>query len=343
VKAFVTGGTGFLGRHLIDTLLAHGDDVTALVRTFDRARTLPPAVHTLAGDLTRPAALRTALRSADVLYHLGALHRLDLPPKDYPRLERINVEGTRALLTLAGDLGVPRLIYTSTLAIYGDTGPQPITESRLALPAHPPRSSAYAQSKYRAHVGVALPLQQQGLPLTLVIPGPLYGPGAHGPLGRLLRRYSLGRLPVAWGGDTVQSFTYAADAAEGHWLAATAGAPGATYLLPGPAVTLRAFLAEGAQATGLSAPRLWLPGGLARLLASLLRPFSPALADDLRAFSGGPSVASPALAQRALGWTARPPAVGLPNTVAWFQAAERRAEAERQSAAAADSAARDRM
>ena len=209
-------------------LLAQGDEVTSLVRTIDRARALPAAVRTLAGDLTRPAALRSALRRADVVYHLAALHRLGLPPKDYPRLERINVDGTRALMTLAGELGVPRLVYTSDLAIYGDTGPEPLTESLLALPAHAPRTSAYAQSKFRAHTEVALPLMQAGLPLTIVCPGPLYGPGEHRALGRLLRQYALGRLPLAVGGEGRASYTYAADAAAGLRLAATRGAAGAT-------------------------------------------------------------------------------------------------------------------
>lgn len=325
MKAFVTGGTGFLGRHLIDALLAQGDEVTSLVRTIDRARRLPPAVRTLAGDLTRPAALRAALRGADVVYHLAALRRVGLPPKDYARLERTNVEGTRALLTLAGEVGVPRLVYTSDLIIYGDTLGRPVDEA--APLTAPPRASAYAQSKYRAHVAVALPLQQQGLPLTIVCPGALYGPGDSGQLGGLLRRYALGRLPVGVGGASAFSFTHAADAAAGLRLAATQGAAGETYFLAGPALTLRAFLAAGERATGRAAPRLWLPGALAGLLAQALHPVRPAAAERLRTYAGATALGGATKALRDLGWLARPAADGLPDTVDWYEAREREAQA----------------
>ncbi len=331
MKAFVTGGTGFLGRHLIAALLAHGDEVVTLVRTVDRARRLPPQVRTLAGDLTRPASLRSALRGVDVVYHLAALHRIGLPPKDYERLARINVEGTRALLTLAGELGVPRLVYTSTLAAYG-AAPTGRLIDEVAPPALPPRESVYAHSKYRAHFEVARPLQAQGLPLTIVVPGLLYGPGDTLPLGRLLRRYALGRLPVALGGEGSFNFTHAADAAAGHRLAAVLGAAGQTYVLPGPALTLRAFLAEGERATGRKAPRLWLPGGLVRLLAKVLQPIRPQAAEQLRTFSGPSLLGAATRALSELGWQARSAAAGLPETVAWYEEEERQAEEARRVA-----------
>jgi len=326
VRAFVTGGTGFLGRHLIAALLAQGDEVVSLVRTLDRARSLPPQVRTLAGDITRPNSLRAGMRGADVVYHLAALHRIGLPPKDYERLARINVDGTRAVLTLAGELGVPRIIYTSTLAAYGQAGG---LVNEAASPPTPPRESAYAQSKYRAHFEVARPLQAQGLPLTIVVPGLLYGPGDLGPLGRLLRRYALGRLPVALGGEGAFNFTHAADAAAGHRLAAVRGTPGETYVLPGPAHTLRAFLAEGQRATGRPAPRLWLPGGLARLLAGALQAVRPQAAEQLRTFAGPSLLGGATKALSELGWQARSAAAGLPETVAWYEEEERQAEAAR--------------
>lgn len=327
MRAFVTGGTGFLGRHLIAALLAQGDEVVSVVRTMDRARRLPPAVRTVAGDITRPHSLKAGMRGVDVVYHLAALHRLGLPPKDYLRLERINVEGTRAVLTLAGELGVPRIIYTSTLAAYGPTDGRPVDES--LVPAAPPRDSVYAASKYKAHFEVARPLQAQGLPLTIVVPGQLYGPGDLLPLGRLLRRYALGRLPVALGGERAFNFTHAADAAAGLRLAATKGAAGSTYLLPGPAHTLRAFLAEGERAGGPPTPRLWLPGGLAQLLARALQGVRPHVAEQLRTFSGPGTLGGATKAVSELGWQPRTAAAGLPETIAWYADEERQAEAAR--------------
>jgi dihydroflavonol-4-reductase len=325
VRAFVTGGTGFLGRHLIDHLLAQGDEVVSLVRTLDRARTLPGGARTVAGDLTRPAALRAAMRGADVVYHAAALHRLGLRPRDYERLERINVAGTRAVLALAGELGVPRVVFTSCLAVFGHTAGRLVDET--ALPGAPPPTSAYAQAKWRAHTQAALPLLAQGLPLTIVCPGALYGPGDTGDLGRVLRRYALRRLPVMLGPDTAFSWTFAADAAAGHRLAATRGMPGQTYLLAGPAQTWREFFAAAQQATGLPAPRLWVPSGLARVLARALHQVQPGLAERWRAFSGQTFLGRADKAQRELGWQARAVAAGLPETVAWYVEQDRQAKA----------------
>ena len=72
MKVFVTGGTGFLGRHLIEVLLAEGCEVTALVRTFDRARELPAGVRPVSGDVTRRDKLRAAMRGAELVFHLAA-------------------------------------------------------------------------------------------------------------------------------------------------------------------------------------------------------------------------------------------------------------------------------
>jgi nucleoside-diphosphate-sugar epimerase len=319
VKAFVTGGTGFLGRHLIEHLLAEGDDVTSLVRTLDRARTLPAEVRSVAGDVTRPASLRVGMRGADVVYHLAALRQVGVRPRDYGRLERINVEGTRAVLQLAGELGVGRVVFTSDLAAYGDTGGRHVEDG--ALPAAAPPGSAYGASKWQAHVA-ALAMSAQGVPVTIVAPGTLYGKWDGGEVGRVLRRYALQRLPVMLGPGSARSWTYAADGAAGHRLAATRAAAGETYLLAGPAHTWRAFLDEGERATGRPAPRLWVPDGVARLLARALARVRPGLAERLRAYSGVTHLGNTEKAERELGWRARTVGEGLRTTVDWLVAQE---------------------
>lgn len=334
MRAFVTGGTGFLGRHLIEHLLAQGDEVVSLVRTLDRARTLPAGVRSVAGDITRPATLRSGMRGAEVVYHLAALRQVGLRAGDHQRLERINVEGTRAVLTLAGELGVPRIVYTSDLAVFGDTAGRQVDED--AVPETVSAGSAYARSKWRAHREVARPLVAQGLPVTIVCPGALYGPGDSGEAGRVLRRYALRRLPVMAGPGTAKSWTYAADAAAGHRLAATHGAAGETYLLAGPAHTWRTFLAEGERATGRPAPRLWVPDAAPRLLARALERAWPSLAERLAAYAGQTHLGQADKAGRELGWRARPAAAGLRETVAWLAAQERLArEAARHAKAQA--------
>ena len=133
---------------------------------------------------------------------------------------------------------------------------------------------------------------------------------------RLLRRYAQRRLPVMIGAETAFSWTHAADAAAGHWLAATQGRPGETYFLAGPALSYHEFFSVAERATGLPAPRLWLPAGLARLLARWLRRARPGLADVLRSFSGLTYLARSDKAQRELGWQARPVEAGLAQILA---------------------------
>lgn len=314
MRVFVTGATGCLGCQLIDVLLAHDCEVTALVRTFDRARGLSAAVRTVAGDVTRRGSLRAGMRGAEVVFHAAAWTKLGTRPRDYPLLHRINVDGTREVLELAADLGGPRVVFTSTLDIYGDTGGRVLDEADL--PQSPTLESEYARGKRRALLDVVQPMQARGLPVVVVCPGAIYGPGDASLRGRLLRRYAQRRLPAMIGAETALSWTHAADAAAGIWLAATQGRPGETYFLAGPALSFRGYFSAAERATGLPAPKLWLPAGLARLLARWLGRVRPGLAEVLRSFSGITYLARSDRAQRELGWQARPVEAGLAQILA---------------------------
>ena len=309
MKVFVTGGTGCLGRHLIDVLLAHDCEVSALVRTFDRARSLPEAVRTVAGDITRRGSLKAGMRGAEVVFHAAAWTKVGTRPRDTALMQRINVEGTREVLELAADLGGPRVVFTSGLEIYGDTAGQVLDEAHL--PATPVLASEYARSKRRALLEVVQPMQARGLPVVVVCPGALYGRGDTSVRGRLWQRYAQRRLPVMVGAETAYCWTHAADAAAGHWLAATLGRPGETYILAGPALSQREFFTTAERATGLPAPKLWLPAGWARLLARWLGRVRPSLAEVLRSYAGLTYLARSDKAQRELGWQARSVESGL--------------------------------
>lgn len=333
-SVFVTGGTGFIGRRLIDDLLAAGYEVTALVRTFDRARALPPAVRTIAGDINKPASLRLGLRGAEVVFHLAAWRNSGVRLKDQPRLARTNVEGTRQVLELAGDVGVSRIVYTSALSLYGASPGRPLDETCAIRSL--PTDSEYQRSKYRAHEDVVRPLQRQGLPITIVCPSHVFGPGDSSPLQTLLRAYANRRLPAMVGGASAHNWTYVDDVAAGHRLAAERGRPGETYFLAGPALTFKQFFTVAQRATGLPAPRVWLPPGVAGSLGTMLSRANPALAEMLRGLEGPPGLASSAKAQAELGWQPSPLEDGLRATIEWLlaQAAEEaRAEAAARAAA----------
>ena len=320
MKAFVTGGTGFLGQPLIDELLAHGYEVTALVRTMDRARTLPRGLQLASGDVTRRESMRFGMRGADVVFHVAAWYTVGIRPQDRERMRRINVEGTRETLELAAELGVPKIVYTSTVAVFGDTHGQLVDETYKANGLH--FESEYERTKYLAHYEVAVPLQQRGAPVVIVCPGMIYGPGDTSQLLTVHRLYARRRLPVMIGGESAVTWAHVDDIAAGHRLAAEKGKPGETYVLAGPALTYKEFFNAGERATGLPAPRLWLPSSLARTMARVLRQVSPGTAEMVQNFAGITYLARADKAKQELGWNPRPVEAGIPDMIEWLKASK---------------------
>ncbi len=316
MKAFITGGTGFLGKHLIAELLAHGYEVTSLVRTMDRARTLPRGLQLASGDVTRRESMRFGMRGADVVFHVAAWYAVGVRPPDRERMHRINVAGTRETLELAAELGVPKIVYTSTVAVFGDTHGQVVDETYKANGLH--FESEYERTKYLAHYEVAVPLQQRGAPVVIVCPGVVYGPGDTSQMLSLHRLYARRRLPIMIGGESAVTWAHVDDIALGHRLAAEKGRPGETYILAGPALTYKAFFNACERATGLPAPRVWLPSGLARTMARALRQVSPGTAEMMQNFAGVTYLARADKAKQELGWNPRPVEAGIPDLIEWL-------------------------
>lgn len=316
MRAFVTGGTGFLGRPLLRELLAHGYAITALVRTYERARQLPAGVRAVPGDITKPATLRPGLRDADIVFHLAALTTVGVQPRDQARMERINVEGARNVLTAAAEAGIGRLVHVSSVAVYGDTHGRILDET---APASGVFETHAQRTKHAAHFTVAAGLQAQGAPLIIACLGALYGPEGQAGVGRLLAWQARGRLPVMLGPAGARAWTYVDDAAAGLRLAAEHGQAGETYHLAGPGHTMRELLETAARLGRTSAPALWLPGGLAAQAARGLSRLRPAWAEQLRALAGVTYLARADKAAHALGWTGRPVAAGLPPTLTWLK------------------------
>src|SRR3970040_1123191 len=132
MEAFVPGSTGCGGQHLVQELPPHGYGGAALVGTRDRARALPPGLQLASGDVTRPDSMRFGMRGADVVFHVAAWYTVGVGARDRERLHRINVEGARQTLELAAELGVPKIVYTSTVGVFGNTRGQLVDETHKA-------------------------------------------------------------------------------------------------------------------------------------------------------------------------------------------------------------------
>lgn len=324
MRAFITGATGFLGSYIACTLLARGWEVSALVRTMDKMRALPKGVRGVPGNIVQRESLRSAMAGADVVFHAAALYEIGVT--DAAQMRQINVEGTRNVLELAFELGVPKIVYTSTVAVYGPTHGRLVDETYRANGAH--FASEYERTKYAAHYQVARPLQDRGAPLVIVCPGQIYGPGDTSQFGAAVRLYTRGLLPVMIGGETALTWAHAQDVADGHWLAYEKGRVGETYILAGPPHTFREFFEMCERVSGLRAPLVWLPGEWAAAMARALRPLGLAgvlSAEMMQSVADITYLAKADKAKRELGWSPLDLEAGLAEYLKWMSGSTERA------------------
>jgi len=324
MRAFVTGGTGFIGRSLVRHLIVRGDDVLALARSESGAATLRAlGAKVVPGDVTDRESMRAAMRGCDVVFHLAGVY--DFSPEAKAQCAAINVDGTRNVLGLAHELRVPRIVYTSSLAVFGDThGELPDETYR----SDGPFLTEYDRTKWLAHYEVAEPLIRQGAPIVIVMPGVVYGPGDESWLADAMRYFHRGLLPIVPGPESVVTYAYVDDVAAGHILAAEKGRPGESYILAGPAVPLGEMVDFWAQLLGKRPPSARVPARLVTPLAPVAARLQPALSlppmfsEDLVRTMGVTYAGRADKARAELGWRPRPLQTGMLDTFEWIAATE---------------------
>ena len=317
MKYFVTGVTGFIGGEVARQLVAAGHDVIALVRTPAKARALADVGITLApGDITERATLRDPMTGVDGVFHIAGWYKVGV--RDKSPAARINIDGTRNVLETMRDLGIPKGVYTSTIGVFSNThGQMPDETYRY----NGPFLNEYERTNWIAHYEIAEPLIARGLPLVIVMPGVVYGPGDTSMVGEQLVEYLRGRLYVA-PRETAYCWAHIEDVARGHLLAMERGTPGESYIIAGQCASFLDVLKIGAGLTGIREPRLKLSPGVLKALASVVGVVEryvslPELysAEGLRTLAGVTYLGSNAKAQRELGYTVRPLVDGLRETV----------------------------
>lgn len=312
----LTGASGFIGGHLVRQLAASGHRLRAVVRKPDAASALQTlGVDLYPGDVAVKETLRAPMTGVDGVFHLAGWYKIGVPA----RAEAIatNVVGTRNVLELMEELRIARGVYTSTLAVNSDTHGQ-IVDERYRF--HGRHLSIYDDTKAQAHA-VADAFIVRGLPLVIVQPGLVYGPGDPSSVGTTLVQYLQRRLALiprraafAWG--------HVDDVAHGHALAMERGKPGRSYFLCGPVYSLEEALTIAEEITGIPPPRLRASPGVLRAMAAVVGlaekmvPVSPAYsAESLRVLAGVTYIGSNERARRELGWMPRPLREGLAETL----------------------------
>lgn len=321
VRVFVTGGTGFIGSHVVKRLLERGDSVTALVRTPEKGRALEQAGATLySGDLSDTGALKRGMEGHDAVIHGAAIYKVGVPKSQHQELFDANVRGTENALDAAIAAGVGRIVYISTVNVFGNTRREVVDETYRRDPAQDPFVSVYDETKWKAHQ-VALDRAAQGAPLVIVQPGGVYGPGDHSELGNLIDQTRSGKLFALPFPDTGINFVYVDDAADGVLLALDHGKIGESYVLGGEISTFRGMVDKVAEIDGRRPPSRDLPTGLLKAVAPAgpvigrIMGFPPNFRELISASDGVTYWAKDDKARQDLGYSPRNLSAGLRKTL----------------------------
>jgi dihydroflavonol-4-reductase len=321
----VTGGTGFVGSHLVRLLRDEGRPVRALVRVGTDASFLRDlGAEVVPGDVTDGESYHRAAEGATRVFHVAGL--VSFLRRDAEALRRVNVEGVRNAIAASRAAGVATLVVTSSVAAVGDgDGPGPSTEDARWRGAP---AGGYSDSK-RGGEDVARAADGAGLRVVCVNPSIVIGPWdpRRSLGGDYVLRAAAGprRIPVAV--RMTQAFVDVRDVARGHLLAAERGRGGERYILSAESRSMAEFVALVRRAAGRGGrpPQvpswfLWPLAAGSETWAGLTRG-APILTREQVALAGRKSDYTAEKARRELGWASRPLEETIADTIAWFRGA----------------------
>jgi nucleoside-diphosphate-sugar epimerase len=320
MKVFVTGGTGFIGGHVVRQLRDRGDEVVCLVRNPEKGGKLAELGCELAeGDLSDDAAIRAGMQGCDAVIHGAAVYEVGIPKREHPAMYEANVVGTERVLRAALDEKIAKVVYVSTVGAFGNTHGTVVDESYR----HPGGgyTSYYEETKVKAHQA-ALEMIDQGLPCVIVQPGGVYGPDDHSSIGVMIDQFVSGRLPMIPFPDLGMNLVHVDDVAAGVLLALDKGQVGESYVLGGQITTMREMIGTVAEVSGRKPPKRTLPTPLMKALTPIgpvvgkIMGQPPNLSELISSADGVTFWAKHDKAMRELGYSPRGMEQGLRDTLA---------------------------
>jgi len=329
MKIFITGATGFIGSRLALKLAEAGHTVHLLCRSS------PPEIlaahlntRIYRGDITREADIESAMEGCARAFHLAAYARLWA--NDPGTYYRVNVLGTRNVVTAARNLGIRKLVFTSTAGVFGPAGPDASPGDEYARFSKP-FDNAYTSSKLDAEKAV-LDAAAEGLHSVIVNPTRVYGPGPatkSNAVTRIIKYYLEGRWRFVPGdGTVVANYTYIEDVVNGHLGAMNRGRSGERYILGGINVSYNELFEIINQQADVNRTRIPIPMPAIRaaawldLLSAKLFEREPTLTptwvDGMRV----DAYRSSHKAKRELGYEVTPLEEGIRETINWLKEGE---------------------
>ena len=320
MKAFVTGGTGFIGGRVVRKLRERGDDVVALVRSPEKATDLRDlGCELVEGDLSSEQAIRDGVRGCDAVFHIAAVYKVGIPASERPAMRDANVGGTERVLDAAIEAGVPRIVYVSTVAVFGNTHGEIVDETYDRNGGD--FTSYYDETKWESHQ-VARDRIAKGAPIVIAQPGGVYGPGDHSELGNIIDQANTGKLPMMVFGDMGLNLVHVDDVADGIMLAHDKGHIGEAYVLGGQIARMRELVEKVSEIAGRKPPKRELPVGVMKLLVPVgplvgkAMGFPPNLRELISTSDKATYWAKDDKARRDLGYAPRDMDTGLRQTLA---------------------------
>ena len=271
MRAFVTGGTGFIGSHVVQRLRDRGDEVVVLARRPEKAAGLEAEV--VQGDLSDGDAIRRGMEACQAVFHIAADYRVGMDPSKQDSMRNSNIGGTERVLDAAADAGVEKIVYVSTINIFGNTNRRTVDESYRRDEADG-FVSTYDETKYRAH-RLAEQRAAEGAPIVIVQPGSVYGPGDHALVGQMIDQASTGKMPAKAFPELGLNMVHVDDVADGIMLAYDKGKPGESYVLGGEITTQGDLIDRAAAIGGKKPPRMTVPPVLLKAMIPVGRWIGP--------------------------------------------------------------------
>jgi dihydroflavonol-4-reductase len=260
MKVFLTGATGFVGSHVAQAYAAAGAELRLLTRKTSKLAAIEGLkADVVVGDLRKPEELRTALRGCDALVHVAADYRLWVTDPD--AMYAANVQGTRELLKLAREVGVPRVVVTSSVATMGFDAAGTVVDESTPVSIEQ-MIGHYKRSKYLGEQE-AIAAARVGQHVMILNPTTPVGTddAKPTPSGRIIVDFLNKRFPAYV--DTGLNLVDVGEVARMHVVALERGTPGERYILGGENLTLKQILDKMAAISGLPSPTVRVPHAVA--------------------------------------------------------------------------------
>lgn len=318
MKAFVTGGTGFIGGALVKRLIDDGSDAICLARSssdFSKLKELGAKI--VVGDIRRRDSMARAVSECDVVFHLAAWYEFGV--WNTRKMFETNVVGTCNVLELALE-NKKKVVYCSTGGILGYSDNSPKTESSERPETF---TSEYERTKYFAYVE-AMKFVDRDLELVTAMPGAVFGPGDASLVGYLIGRCVQGKQKYFIKMTSRFSWVHVDDIIDGFLLVEKKGKTGEAYILSDRVMTMLEFLKRAEELTGIPSPKRLIGVRTASILApfaelsSKLRRRKAVLSREAVVMLQHDWIWDSSKARRELGWKPEDFDMRLKDTISWY-------------------------